>query len=236
MTTVEIVNPLCDGEEQPRLSFQLFVRKIKGYVEHFGRETLVLTWRSDLNNPSERIAVEELDKPRSGIFRAQLANDARFVETQYTNSMDTAPRDGRSSIDRSYQELIEMQTVRLSHQTQELVELQAAIKTERQLRFAAEEAERVAQRRIEELEAELEASEETILDASLIELGQKIFGTWMGVNEHAEAAARALDVIEQHPKVVAVLQEETPFVLMLLSEVAGEGDGNDDSENEDGSP
>ncbi len=222
MSSVQLVDPLTDGEPHPRMSFSKFAKRLAGYVEKFGRERLILTYAAALGDPDEAIDSEELAKPRTGFYRARIDGMPQRIEAHYTHALDIAPRDPRQSIDSQYQALNETMTVRLGMASQELIEMQARLKTERDLRFAAEDENRIFKRRVEELEAELEAIEQPIFDESMIDCARVLFGDLIEMNDTMEAATEALTAIENNVPVGLFLQEHCPNVILLLAKVAGE--------------
>lgn len=225
MTAAVVVNPLCDGAAGVRLSFEKFKKRVKAFAEQFGRENVHLTWRADPGSEAEILDLDELEKPRSGIYRSRptTAPDDKYLEATYTASNDLAPRDGRYSLDRGYQELLDTQQHRLSLIERNLLETEARLSDERSKRYAAEDELRLAQRKIDELEAlvdELEDQVGPLLDEDTIHLATKLFRSWCDP-ERAKVANSALDALE-NSDLGKILVEKHPEIILLLSEIAGD--------------
>lgn len=225
MPTAEMVNPLTDHERHPRTSFPKFVKSVKAYVERFGKEELLLTYAPGQGDLDEAIDPEELDKPRTGFYRARLKGMPQRIETQYIHSVDVPPKDPRTTIDAAYQALNETLTVRLGLVTQQLMEVEGRLKTERDLRFAAEDELRLAKQRIAELEAALSEVDEPILDESTATLLRAMFGDFLGFDEMKKTASATLDAIDADEHARTIMLEKCPQVLLLLARAAGEDDG-----------
>ncbi|MDC0740136.1 hypothetical protein [Polyangium mundeleinium] len=225
--SAELANPLLDGNLLPRQSFTRFAENCRHVANTFGQNFLLLTYRRS-DGYEEQINVQELEKPRTGTYRARIKGDDRVAEAEFTAAADTTAHNRANFLDRSYQELIETLEHKYAIRAQENLDLETRLGEERKLRFQAEDAMRLAQRRAAELEAQLEEADDQVLDDSLIELIRGVFGDFTGWLERTEAARTALDVIEAHPEVATALQEQVPEVILLLAHAAGEHTGDDE--------
>ena len=227
--TAVLSNPLLDGNLLPRQSFHRFAENCKRVAEKYGRTMLLLTFAGN-GAHEEQINVEELEKPRTGLYRARIEGDDRVAEAEFVATSDEPARNGRNFIDRSYQELLETIELKYKITAQENLDLVTRLDQERKLRLAAEDETRVLQRRVEELEAEVEEADEKILDDSMIAMISELFGDFTGSLERSDAARVALDTIEAHPEVARVLEEHVPQVILLLAHAAGESTDDDTPE------
>lgn len=220
--TALLVDPLLEAQAHPRVSFVKFTKKVKSFVDRHGRDHLILTYCAAQGALDEAIDAEELDKPRTGIYRARVNGYPGKIEAEFTHALDTPPKDPRLTIDSSYQQALETLTVQNSALSTQVIESDARYYKERDLRFAAEEKLRLAERKIVDLEAHIEEHDEPIFDDSMIDLVRTLFGEWMNIEQCIEAASAVLDAIETNDKARNVLLETCPQLVLRLAQAAGE--------------
>ena len=223
MAHTEIVNPLTDNVPHPRISFTMFEKKVRHFVEKHGHANILLTYRAGSGGPDDAIDVDELARPRTGIYRASLPGFSSALEAQFTSALDNPPRDTHQTIDARYQHLLDVQAVNLARYEESNAALEGRLKAERDQRMSAEDQLRIANRRIEELEAELEDRDEPLIDDETAVLLRVLWGDFIGLKELAEQARDLLDAIDENPATGALLLEKCPRVLLLLAQAAGEG-------------